>query len=484
MTRASRFLSWALQGAVIAAPVVAFGWLAAQELVPSGTFLVRHAVGERSPFVDRLLPDARVSPPGTIVDEPVTFFVHPHRGFDRVEAEIRFKNAGAPIVELGALAPGGASYDLRPLQNLLIDGSSWHRLEADGLVLLQRAPRYASVAAFLADPPPRHETAVSRFAFPTPFRIPGYRSADEPRTIDVTLRGFHAFKTYVKDETLAFDIAFTDMNRDEGSDPVSAVVTDEAGKEVASTSAPDDGNLSADGRPSALRHLLLSVPGLPEGPYKVELRGSRDLFFRGIGTPQQKLVFLNDAFLGDEVGYREPARAVRFWTEAKHLSFSTTHAEGVQELQVGGRAVALPAPYVQVDASVEEDGVVRVTAPAGDVLVQGDGHLAFSPEAFFNPDPVRLDWNTDLDRLGVNYVIAAYESPRQDGEWTVARAAFDARALSTEGGAWKFAFSVPGVKALGASVEVGRIDMAWHRAPLTWQSLREAVQRKLGLLPK
>ncbi|TAK03562.1 hypothetical protein EPO34_00145 [Patescibacteria group bacterium] len=476
-----RVLSWTFQLVIVAIPVAAFGWLLAQELVPSGTFVVNHAVGERSPFIDRLLPDARVPDGRTIVDEPVTFFAHPHRAFDVIDVDVRFRNQGAGIVELGALAADGRSYDLRPLENSLIDGSPWHRLDADDLVLLQRTPRYASIADFLVNLPPRHEIATSHFTLPTPYRIPGYRASDQTRVIDATLRGFHAFKTYVADETLAFSFAFMDMNRDEGADPVSVVVTDEGGKQVATTSIGDDGDVSALARPSSMRSLDLSVPGLPEGAYKVELRAGRDVFFRRITTTQQKLVFLNDVFLGDEVAYKEPARPVRFWTEAKHLSFSTTHAEAVQDLQIGSATVAIPAPYAKVDASVSEDGVVRVTAPVGDVLVEGDGHVAFSPESFFNPDPVRLDWNTDIDRLGVNFVIAAYESPRREGEWTVAHASFDARALAFEQGAWKFVFSVPGVKALGASVEVDRIDMAWRRRAFHWEDLAYVIQRKLGL---
>lgn len=476
-----RIAGWVARLAVFSVPVAAFGWLAWQELVPSGTFVVRHAVGERSPFIDRLLPDARVKEPGTIVDDPVTFFAHPHRDFDSVGVEVRFRNGGAKVVELGALAQGGASYDLRPMQNLLIDGSPWPRLEQDGVVLLQRVPRYDSVEAFLKDPPPRHEIATSRFTLGAPYRIPGYAPSDAPRTTEATLRGSHAFKTYVKDETLSFSFAFDDMNRDEGADPVSATVTDEQGREVASASMPDDGDLSDSGRAGTRRHLDLSVPGLPEGPYKVELRATRDIFFRSFATAQQKAVFLNDVFLGDEAGYREIPREARFWTEAKHLNFSTTHASGAQDLRVGAATVALKAPYEKVAHEVAEDGVVRVSAPVGDVLVEGDGHVAFAPEQFFNPDPVRLDWNTDLDRLGVDYVIAAYGSPREEDGWTVARASFDARVLDRASGAWKFAFSVPGAKAQGASVEIGRIDMAWHREPLTWQAFLEAVKRKLGL---
>src|SRR3989344_1015943 len=241
---ALRLLSILLRVLLVLIPAGVFGHLLVQELVPSGTFLVRHAAGERSAFIDRLLPDARVVPPGTIVDEPVTFFAHPHRSFDTVEAEVWFKNGGAPIVELGALAQGaGEAYDLHPLQNLLIDGSAWDRLDEDGVVLLQRRPRFSSIDGFLADQPPREQVATSHFSLPKPYRISGYQPSLSTRTIDATLRGPHEFKTYVKGETMAFSFAFMDMNRDEGADAVSIVVFDEDGAAVADTSALDAGNV-------------------------------------------------------------------------------------------------------------------------------------------------------------------------------------------------------------------------------------------------
>ena len=428
MDMLKRLVTLFVQVAIVAVPVLLFAWLLDKELVPGGTFIVRHAVGERSPFIDRLLPDVRVEQPGTIIADPVTFFVHPHRSFDRVDAEIRFKNHGAPIVELGALANVEAqAYDLKPLQNLLIDDSTWNRTDQGGVVLLQRKKRFASIAGFLSHPPPRSEIAASHYQLARPFRIAGYAPSAVPRTTDVTLRGFHAFKTYVKNESLAFSFSYTDMNRDDGADPISIVVFDENGAAVADTRADDDGNVRSDAKSYGLRHIDISVPSLPEGVYKVELRATRDIFFRSYSTPQQKVVFLNNVFLGDEVGYQPSPRSVRFYTEGKHLTFSTTHAAGVQKVNVGSRTVSVSEPYAKVAYDVPENGVVPVLSPVGDLLVEGDGHIAFSPDQYFNPDPVSLSWNTDLDRLGVNYVIASYTSPREEDGWTVADVSFDTR---------------------------------------------------------
>ncbi len=155
-----------------AAPAVLFGWLAWQELVPGGTFRAAWEPGERSSFIDPIRPDQRVLPPSraggerqqAVVGDPVYTFLHPHRHFDAVSLEIRFRNEGVPIIEAGGLVQAGPDeiYDLHPVDNLLIDGSAWPRLEEDGYALLQRQPTYASVDAFFQQPPPPERMATYR----------------------------------------------------------------------------------------------------------------------------------------------------------------------------------------------------------------------------------------------------------------------------------------------------------------------------------
>ncbi len=463
-----------VQSIIVAAPIILFGWLLGRELVLTGTFEVRHAVGEHSPFIDALLPESRVDADGVMTDEPAFFFAHPHRSFDRVVAEVWFQNDVVPILELGALGNVEAqAYDLHPLQNLLIDRSDWSRIDSDGRVLLQREPTYASVADFLADPPPVSTVATYQADIGKPFVLPGYAPSSASRAVDVTLRGYHEFKTYIKDETLSFDFAFMDMNRDSGADPVSLVVTNASGETVGVAGADDDGDRSDAARPSAMRHSALSIPGLPEGVYKVQMSSSRDIFWRTITTTQQKMVFLNNLFLGDEVGYKSVPGSVGFWTEAKHLTFATRHVDGLQGIVAGASSFMLiiDEPYKQFALDVNESGVVPISAERGDLEVTADGHVAFSRDMYFNPDPVRLAYNTDLDRLGVNYVYAGYASPEKRGDWYVARAAFDAASLVRDKGAWKFVVSAPGIRELGASVRIGRIDMMWKRESFDWRDL-------------
>ena len=464
-----------IQLLIVSVPVALFAWLLNQELVPTGTFVVRHEVGGASPFVDRLLPDSRVDLAGNVTDDPAFFFVHPHRAFDSVDAEIWFKNDKAPIVELGALGNVEAqAYDLHPLQNLTIDNLGWIRLERDGKVLLQRALTYRSIDEFLASPPPVSKVATYHADIGKPFVLDGYVPTTDTQSIAVSLRGSHEFKTYVKDETLSYDFWFTDMNRDDGADPLTIVVTNADGVSVGDARAADDGDVSSSSNGSAMRHVALRIPGLPEGTYKIQLQAGRDIFWRTISTTQQKMVFLNTLFLGDEVGYNDAPRPVLMWTEAKHLSFATRHVEGLQNVTVGLSSeppLAIDAPYKRFELDVPYSGVVSISTERGDLEVTADGHVAFDWKMYFNPDPVRLTDQTDLDALGVDYVYAEYVSPKKVGDWYVADATFDAKKIVLDKGAWKFAFSVPGIRAIGGTVSVKSINLTMRRQPFSFNDL-------------
>lgn len=465
------FLARLIQFMIIAIPIALMGWLVNQWVIPSGVFSVSHTVGDASPFIDELKPETRVSEVKegddgafqAIQGDPVSFFIHPHRDFfEEVELEVWFKNNALPIVELGALADvDPESYTLYPLHNRLIDESVWTRLDQEGLVLLQKEARYDSIGAFFVDPPSREEVAVYRTDFSVPYRIDGYQPLSSAQTIDVSLRGYHEFKTYIKDETLSFSFYYMDMNRDEGEDVVRVTVFDEEGRPVAESRAPDDGNVSDNAIVDhGLKELKLAVSGLSEGVYKVVMDAPNDIFFRKIQTPQQKIVFLNSLFIGDEFGYREPPHPVTVYTQSKYLRLQTRHADGVQTLTTRDQTLEIDEPYAWYALRFEGTGLEGVTLPKGDIELITEGTFAFSPSHYFQPDPVSLNAYTTLEQLGVNYVLAQYQSPRREGDWLVARVTFPTAELYEEDATWKFTFSAPFIAELATKLLVHRID-AW-----------------------
>ncbi len=456
---------------LIAIPIAVMGWLLNMWFVPSGVFLVEHEVGQSSPFIDELKPETRVSDISeteegesvqAIEADPAFFFLHPHRQdfFDEVVFEVWFQNASLPIVELGGLAGvNPETYTLYPLHNRLIDESTWNRIDEDGLVLLQREETYGSLADFFADPPSRDEVAVYRTSFDVPYRIEEYQPTSSIQTIDASLRGHHEFKTYIKNETLSFTFHYMDMNREEGEDVVQVTVFNEQGQPVAEARAGDDGNASDDAVVGyGLKELNLVAYRLPEGVYKVVMNTTRDVFFRDIQTPQQKVVFLNTLFIGDEIGYREPSEGATIYTESKRLRFQTRHAEGVQTITAGDQSLDIAQPYEWYTLTFIDEGLESMVVPVGDVEIVTEGKFSFSPSQYFNPDPVSLNAYTTIEQLGVDYVLAQYQSPRQEGDWLVATVPFDVTDLYEEDQTWKFSFSTPLIEELGAKLLIHRID--------------------------
>lgn len=465
-----------MQLLIIAVPVAVMCWLLSLWFVPSGVFVVEHEVGQSSPFIDELKPETRVSrvyktQAGEVVqalqEDPVFFFVHPHRDnfFDQVAFEVWFQNEMLPIVELGGLARiNPETFTLYPIHNRLIDESDWNRIEEDGLVLLQREEVYDSLEEFFSQPPSSDEVAVYRTSFAVQYRIDGYQATSETQTIDVSLRGHHEFKTYIKDEPLSFLFSYMDMNRDEGEDVVQITVFNELGQPVAEARSADDGNTSDDAVvDQGIKELALASYGLSEGVYKVVMNTTRDVFFRTIQTPQQKVVFLNALFIGDDVGYREAGKGATFYTEAKRLRLQTRHAEGIQTLTAGNQTLEIAQPYEWYTLTFPNDGIEAMTLPTGDVEVVTEGKFAFSQSQYFNPDPVSLNAYTTIEQLGVDYVLARYQSPRQEGDWFVATVPFVAWDLLEEDQTWKFSFSTPLIDELDAEFLVHRIDTWFNR---------------------
>lgn len=451
---------------IVATPVAIFFWLFSQDASPSGVFTVRHQITDSSPFIDRWLPDTRAINGQVVIDEPVYASVHTPGEFMDLEVAMQFENQGAPIVELGVMVNDDPpQYDLQPLQNLLIDKSDWERMAEGGLVLLERQKVYDSIAAFIADPPERNLIATYNYQLAEPYRIPDYYPSNRLQTVEVSLRGYHEFLTYVKGEPLLVQAEFMDMNRDYGEDPVEILVFNEALEPVASTTVADDGVVEAAGRGSAMQTAVVSRNDLPEGVYKVILKGPRDIFFRRLISRQRYLTFVGPIFLGDEVGYQDTPRPVNFWTNGKHLSFFTYHADAAQAVAIGKGSLALPEAQVRYDYDVPEPGLVKVSAASGDFTFTEDGKTAFAREQFFNPDPARLSWNTDLDDLGIHFIIARYAAPKIEGGLVSASATFDLSRALRQDGDIKLILSAPGVKSLQKQLTLEEMTLTFLRPP-------------------
>lgn len=476
-----KFLTRLIQFFLLLIPLGIFFWLTRIELIPDGTFIVLHNPHQSSPYVDALAPQDRVRAPekqnGTwvqaLISDPVYFFLHPHRHFDHVTFEIWFQNSQIPLIEFGGLVQTKPDvYDLLPLHFLAIEKLGWTWIEENGLRLYQnpKSRPYVSLNDFYQNPPSQDRVAVYKADFSVPFRLHDYKASSHQQTVDVTLRGKHEFKTYIKNETLDFVFGYMDMNRDEGSDPIVATLFNEKNQPIMDVRADDDGDTRGDGIASAQQELRMRVTDLPEGVYKIVLSTGRDIFFRTIQTPQKKIVFLHSIFLGDEIGFHEQPQPTRFWSAANQLRMQTRHGEGLQEVTIGETSVSISQPYEFYTA--QTNGKVQsVDVPKNDLEIFFDGPLAFARDAYFEPDPVVFTQSADVD-----YLLTSYQSPRVVDGWLVQKVELDTNKLIFEKKSWKFTFSMPEIRASGGEVLVKQINTIWTRKPFVWEDLWEALR--------
>ncbi len=445
-----------LQFIILIVPVVVFVYLTNQFVVPSGQFTAERIAGTSSSFIDAIVPSDRVSDVHrengkdvvSIIEEPAFFFVHPHRDFDEVEFEVVFRNNEVGVIELGGLSQTKPDmYTLKPLHNKIIDDLKWSEITNGNLRLLQREVQFETIDDFVENLPDRNQIATYHASIEEPLHLPNYVRSNTATTYDLSFRGHHELKTYIKDETLSFEFSYMDMNREEGADDISILIFNAQNKPVAEARAYDDENISDDGLPAhGLKQVDIEVPGLAEGAYKIVINASRDVFFRKITTPQTKFVFLDQVFLSDEVGYRENPTPVRLYSNVSRLTAQTKHSQALQTIEYGPSTFDVAVPYKSHQIATRDDRVRELSVPKGDMQLTGRGFFSITKEAFFQPDPIRITQDTNVDQGGIDYILTTYRTPKKNDGWLTASVSFSNEELFLDEQAWKMSFDIPGIE--------------------------------------
>jgi hypothetical protein len=447
-------------------------------VVPGGERTVVYEMGESSPFVQRLLPDERVSALHSrqgdtyvvLLDEPVYFSVTPPPGnFEQVSVEVAFDPGGTPVLELGGLQDVAAqAFDFQPLSNAVLEDAAWTRHDlSEGLAVFSRDSQSDAYQTFLENPPDRSRVATYRATFPTPYREAGYVPLGARQKFDVSLRGSHELLTYIKNEDFSFEVVYTDVNRTYGADEGFVKVFDEQNNLMTEFVLVDDDNVYENQVPSAKTVVRLAGQGWEEGVYRIVLSGTSDILWRSIATPQRYLVVKNRVFIADDVGYLASPRATSVFTNADRVTLETQHVEGLQTVMLGGTPLLVEDVGVKYAGTVPGTGVVELKSPVGDLKITGEGKYAFSRASFFDPDPLPLTAFTDLENGQIEHVLANLAPVAFSEGWRVASAQYAANELAQENGAFKFALSAPGVHEQLGQPAIHAFQVTFTRPPLS-----------------
>jgi len=123
-----------------------------QAVAPAGKIIYSVTPCDNSFFIQKLKPKERVGEierancTQPILGEPVYFNVNTQRTFNEARVTFVYRDSGQNnIIEVGLQADERKNYALKPLENKIINRLNWSTLEQDGVILLQREPKFKNI---------------------------------------------------------------------------------------------------------------------------------------------------------------------------------------------------------------------------------------------------------------------------------------------------------------------------------------------------
>lgn len=463
-----RLILWLIIAIVIA-------WFLYLGVVPSGKISYEYGFEHPDRFISKLGPADRVgqASKGTqkIVGNPAYFSLYTPRTFDTATLKLKYRanslsTNSLSLIEAGILADNTVwRYNLQPIQNKVLDQLSlvWTTVREGKNVLLEKNKKYGSIGDFLAKPPDLGKVAVYNYDPGLDYVIKDYapKNRNEPdMAMGSSLRGSWQFYTYIKNEKLDFTFDFRDLNQNRDADKIELFLYYNNSK-IDSKKLDDDNNSTDNGQESGIRRLNLSVPGLPEGAYKLELKANDDIITEKISTEQSRLSFINKISF-----YQIGKDGLSLFTDARKVQAVTAFQEGLQTLEIGKNEFKIDATFKQFESEVERSSsterLATVKLRKGMVSLSGRGVFAFGRDAFINPELKKADGELDVLAEGIEFVLASYQEPETVDGWKKAEIDFDLKSAYKEDGKYSFVISVPGLNpedGTGDNMEIGAIEV-------------------------
>lgn len=464
-------------------------------IIPSGHILYKTDFLSDSFFIGKLSPQERVysiddKNPNIIFGDPVYFSLYTPRKFNTAKLKYRYRRLqpqgidnflSAPIIETGVLVDNTIwRYDLRPVENLMIDSlsESWEVTRKDNLVLYQRGVtdssvnrRFSSISDFFEETPNLSKVALYNYDLKKNYTLDNYESlSSEENKVSYSLRGPYQFYTYIDNEDLDFNFEFVDLNKNRDSDAIDIHLYYQD-KLIVSEHLDDDGIITDNGVKGEVRNKNISLKNLPKGTYKFELRVNDDIVTKKIGTKQKMISFVNKVWLVEE-----GLENISLWTDGDILQVKTVNPGSLQTLAVGRNNLVVSETYKQFETEVKKksafDRYAEIKVEKDGLILAGNGVFSFREESLFNPKFKKVDANLNFDKDNIHYVLAEYKSPLKDDDWREAEVELDLRGAYREDGKYNFIISIPGIEQSGTYVEFDSIEVDLFGRSL-WEKIFE-----------
>ncbi len=390
--------------------------------------------------------------------------------FEKANVSVSFKNSNAgQELYLGYRDQVKWHYKTLLLDSPIINSITWPKIGNEPY-LYQKQIVYKDIQDFLNNPP--KDKTIGTYDYDSAALteldplIPDYKPAVADSIISTPLRGKTTMYVYVNGEP--FDMTFTKRDLNWYADPdVTKIQVFRQKDVVYEATIDDDSNDTDDHKVGQNQKVEIKNPGpgLPEpGVYKIIIDQSGDSVITGITTNLHKIVFEGPLLpiynKTTYAGLIKQTIPTILTTNSTSLSLQIYHKDAFQTVTVENQNVILD--------KVDNEYTIKpktpqgtITLPLSDIVVNGTGYFAFSPDQFFTPSLYNLlpiKSAEDLDN--VDFVLTNYQgAPKREGDWLVAEREFDLHDAIIKKGQLNWMLQAPDLKDNNYTIDIKSIEM-------------------------
>lgn len=391
-----------------------------------------HRIDKLKP-IERTLPVSSIGQ--TILGGPVYFKLNTPRKFDQAKVKVVYRtnpNFKHSQIELGLLMNKQQwQYQLKPLENKVIEQTqkNWSMIKKGDEILLQRNHTYDSIADFKKQPPYFEKLAV----YNDNLKIDRNSSSSEEGSTEIAVPLVGSYQFYVQTRaSMTAEFSFKNEQAENIKKQAELLIYDGDNLQMII-------DLSKDRSTAEQWSYSLKLDKPKEGYYKVEFRADDNVISRGLKIDQKQVSFLG------KLKFAKDSKPSQLWTDSREVSFLAKTSEAVGDVYINNQRQRVSEVYRQFGYDTKSR-ISELQLETPGLELTGDGVFAFSSSTIFDPRIKRVDYLTDLDREGTDFILARYKAVSRDRGWTTATANFNLSGAELSQKSYDFMLSVPGFK--------------------------------------
>ncbi|MFH1822123.1 MAG: hypothetical protein ABH830_00295, partial [Patescibacteria group bacterium] len=198
-----------------------------------------------------------------------------------------------------------------------------------------------------------------------------------------------------------------------------------------------------------------------------------DIITKEINTSQNKIAFINKLWLADA-----GEKNIILYTDGSQINAETINPAKLQTIKFTGGELIIEETY-KLFSNELTSTTTDLILEKDDMIISGNGVFSFSKNSLINPSLKKIGPDTDFSNSPLNYILANYQTPREEEDWQIAEAEFDLTSAYREFYKYSFIISIPGLKIddeINDWLEISEIKVELTGKSL-WEKIVDLVTR-------